>query len=231
MVKDKTIEPWVCQCGTHNPEYKLLCKQCGRRREEEKNWKGTHGKTFAIIGASNHAKHEREKDDYYATEPRVIQELFSVEEFSNNIWEPACGEKHLSSEMEWLGKKVLSSDKVARVHGVVAYDFLSEKTWHFNGDIITNPPYKYAMEFIEKAYKQINHGRKIAMFLKITFLEGVKRHHFFKAYPPKTVHVYSSRRKCALNGDFDNTGGSPTCYAWYVWEKGYQGETTLKWLK
>jgi chromosomal replication initiation ATPase DnaA len=33
------------------------------------------------------------------------------------------------------------------------------------GDIITNPPYSKAQEFVEQALKMIDEGRKVAMFL------------------------------------------------------------------
>ena len=35
-----------------------------------------------------------------------------------------------------------------------------------------------------------------------------------------------------MNGEFDKISGSATAYAWFVWVKGYQGETfdvTLSW--
>jgi len=85
-------------------------------------------------------------------------------------------------------------------------------------------------EFVEKALAIIPTGRKVAMFLKLTFLEGQKRKKMFQKYPPKTIYVYSSRRKCAINGDFDSIGSSASAYAWFVWEKGYQADPIIKWL-
>lgn len=74
-------------------------------------------------------------------------------------------------------------------------------------------------------------GRKIAMFLKIQFLEGKSRRELFRKYPPKTVYVSSDRLRCAMNGDFDKRAEhSAVCYAWYVWEKGYEGDTVLRWI-
>ena len=73
-------------------------------------------------------------------------------------------------------------------------------------------------------------GTKIAMFLKLTFLEGQKRQELFQKYPPKRIHVYSSRIKCAKNGVFEGVGSSAVCYAWFVWEKGYNGKPTLSWI-
>ena len=60
------------------------------------------------------------------------------------------GEKHLSNEFERNGYKVRSSDIVDRC-GNEVYDFLSDDNKRWNGDIITNPPFKYATEFVRKA--------------------------------------------------------------------------------
>ena len=59
-----------------------------------------------------------------------------------------------------------------RGFGETGIDFLSIDNLEWNGDIITNPPYKYAQEFIEKALQIIPEGNKVAMFLKIQFMEG-----------------------------------------------------------
>jgi hypothetical protein len=101
---------------------------------------------------------------------------------------------------------------------------------NFNGDIITNPPYKYAQQFVERALENVKPGRKVAMFLKLTFLEGKARKQMFLNNPPKTVYVSSSRLLCAKNGDFENTKGSAVAYAWFVWEKGFKGDPVIKWI-
>lgn len=91
-----------------------------------------------------------------------------------------------------------------------------------------------AAEFTLKALDLIPDGNKVFMFLKLTFLEGKKRYdELFSKYPPKKIYVFSQRVLCAKNGDFDKTkanGGSAVAYAWYVWEKGYTGDTIVKWI-
>jgi hypothetical protein len=79
-------------------------------------------------------------------------------------------------------------------------------------------------------------GTKIAMFLKLQFLEGQARKELFLTNPPKVVYVSSSRLGCAKNGDF-KTGKngelmieSAVAYAWFVWEKGFKGATIIKWI-
>ena len=90
-----------------------------------------------------------------------------------------------------------------------------------------------ATQFIEKAMDTVTEGNKVIMFLKIQFLEGKSRKKLFEKYTPKTVWISSSRITCAKNGDFEYmkaNGGSAVAYAFYVWEKGYKGDTILKWF-
>lgn len=187
---------------------------------------------YITLGASNHTDKERQNEDFYATDPIAAKLLLEVEEFSNNIWECGCGQKHLANVFENAGFNVRSSDIVDRC-GNEVYDFLSSDNTFWNGDVITNPPYKLAKEFIEKAIDIIPEGRKVAMFLKIQFLEGKERKKLFQKYPPKVIYVSSSRILCAKNAEFEAMkagGGSAVAYAWYIWEKGYNGDTILKWI-
>ena len=193
-----------------------------------KDWTGNAKSTFSTLGASSHSEGERETNDYYATDPDTINALLAVEEFDIKIWEPACGEGHLSKRLTDLGKEVTSTDLIDRGFGIPNSDFLSDK-WEVGvADIITNPPYKYAQEFVEQAIKLTKN--KVAMFLKLTFLEGQKRKKMFDKYPPQTVYVFSRRQKCAINGDFEHTGSSAAAYAWFIWVRGYKGITQIKWI-
>ena len=98
-------------------------------------------------------------------------------------------------------------------------------------DIVTNPPYSKAREFVEHALEILEDGRKVAMFLKIQFLEGKARRALFDKYPPKVIYVSSSRLHCVMNGDFERCAkSSAICYAWFVWEKGYTGDTVIRWI-
>lgn len=190
-------------------------------------------KVFTVIGASNHTENERESNDYYATEPKAAELLLEVEDFSPNIWECACG-GHLAEVFKAHGYNVTASDLIDRCYGKGGVDFLQYvPKAPMQCDIITNPPYKYAKEFVEHALDIIADGHKVAMFLKLQFLEGKERKKMFTKYPPKTIYVSSSRIQCAKNAEFQRMkegGGSALAYAWYVWQKGYTGETIVKWI-
>ena len=185
--------------------------------------------TFINLGATNHARGVRESNDYYATDPIAGRLLLEVELDLNNIWECACGAGHLAKVFDEAGKLGKATDLVDRGFCGVE-DFLLNLEPYHDGDIVTNPPYKYAKEFVEQALKKVDEGRKVCMFLKVLFLESQSRKELFKQYPPKTIYISSSRINCAKNGDFKTYNSSAIAYAWYVWVKGYKGETVIKWI-
>lgn len=184
---------------------------------------------FINLGATNHSHHKREENDYYATDPIAGELLLRVEPDLNNIWECACGEGYLAKVFDEAGKLRKATDIVDRGYGSVE-DFLSNTEPYHNGDIVTNPPYKYAQEFVAHALSKVDEGRKVCMFLKVLFLEGQKRKELFTKHPPKTIYVSSSRINCAKNGDFKTYNSGAIAYAWFVWVKGYKGETRVKWI-
>lgn len=204
-----------------------------------KDWTGNKKTVYACLGASNHALHDREINDYYATDPKAAELLLEVEPDLNNIWECACGEGHLAKIFKEHNKLGLATDLIYRGYGNPnPIDFLTYDDY-WNGDIVTNPPYKYAKEFIEKALSLVDNGRKVCMFLKVQFLEGKERKNFFKEYPPKTIYISSSRIPCALNGEFELWNeekqkkvpvSSAVAYGWFVWEKGYAGKPSIEWI-
>ena len=191
---------------------------------------------FKTIGATNHTEKERQNEDYYATDPIAAKLLLEIETINKNIpiWECASGGNHLANVFKENGYTVRTSDIVGRSDTTEIIDFLSnENNVKWDGYIITNPPYNKAVEFIEKAMSLVPDGMKVIMFLKVLFLESKKRYELFKKYPPKTVWVSSSRILCAKNARFEEMiagGGSAVAYAWFVFEKGYQGDTIVKWF-
>lgn len=171
---------------------------------------------------------DAEPNDYYATAPQAVELLLEQEVFAPIIWEPACGEGHISKVLEKNGYSVISTDLVDRGYGTGGVDFMGITETNAEVDIITNPPYKYAKEFVERALSVVADGQKVAMFLKLTFLEGKGRRELFHSMPPQTVYVSSARLQCGKNGNF--VGTSMVAYARFVWVKNYKGQTLIKWI-
>lgn len=184
--------------------------------------------SMRTLGSTSITKADREENDFYATEPKAVELLLAEENFANNILEPCCGEKHITNVLEQAGYTVKSSDLIDRGVGADIQDFFKITDW--GGDIISNPPYKNALDFVKHSLDIVKDGSKVAMFLKILFLEGKTRKEFFLENPPKVIYVASGRLNCAKNGDFDKYTTGAVCYAWFVWEKGYKGEPVVRWI-
>lgn len=206
-----------------------------------KDWVGNKFSVYNNLAASNHSDVERETNDFYATNPKALTLLLDKLKEDNirlnhNIWEPACGQGHLSEVLRYAGYNVYSSDLVNRGYGIANVNFLeiSNRPLEESFDILTNPPYKYAEDFVNKSLELLRDGEHCIMFLKIQFLEGKSRYKLYQENPPKYVYVHSSRQTCAMNGEFIQNGkeiGSAVCYAWYIWEKGFKGDTIIRWIK
>ena len=156
---------------------------------KNKDWIGNSRSAHATLGARNYAQNERETNDYYATEPKALELLLDIETFDHSVWECACGEGHLSEVLKQRGYDVKSTDLIDRGYGVGGVDFL-QHTEMYNGDIITNPPYKYAQQFVEHSLEIIPKGNRVAMFLKIQFLEGKGRRIMFDNSPPLNLYMF-----------------------------------------
>ena len=178
-------------------------------------------RAMQIVGVSD----TRQKDDFYATPSEATWKLLDVENFVGNIYEPCCGQGHISKVLEDAKYNVESTDLVDRGFGSPSIDFLMEREQRDN--IITNPPYKNALDFAKHSIWIAD--KKVALLLKIAFLEGAERRKFFEIYPPVRVWVFSKRLTLQKNGDATIKGGM-ICMAWFIWEKGYQGKPQIGWL-
>lgn len=189
-------------------------------------------KSSLMLGVNPNTK--REENDFYATNPKALLLLLEqLEEdgiyLDKKIWECACGEGHLSKVLQEKQFNVKSSDLINRGFGEVQ-DFLSYNGY-WSGDILTNPPFSLAEEFVEKAMQIQENGAKLLLFLKIQFLESEKRYKLFKKYPPKYIYCYSSRQQCCKDANFEKYTATTQFYCWFIWERSFSGETIIKWIK
>lgn len=178
---------------------------------------------------------DRVENDYYATPKESVESLLNNEQVNGLVLEPCVGGGHVADVLKKVAKRVDCLDIVDRGYeGTVEFDFLKIVPTPKYDWIITNPPYKLAQEFIEQSLKSVKEDGKVAMFLKIQFLEGNKRNIFFQETPPKTVYVFSKRQNPMRNGDPLDEKGKPwsstMCFAWFVWEKGFTGDPVIKWI-
>jgi hypothetical protein len=188
--------------------------------------------------AGSSSTRERVNNDYYATPPESTKALLAEVDFTGEVFmEPCVGAGHIADVIKeyYVNAKVIGCDIVDRGYpNTNVLDFLKTKFNFKIDNIITNPPYSLAQEFLEKSIEITKEGGKIAMFLKIQFLEGQKRKDMFKRYPPKHVYVFTKRQNPWRNGSPVDENGKPwsstMCFAWFVWEVGFKGDPVIKWI-
>lgn len=196
--------------------------------------KGTHN-VLTTLGTNNGSTTNRQKDDFYATDPKatkmVLKELGKIYDTSLwDVWEPAAGMGHISNTLKAENINVVKeSDLIDRGIGATIEDFLNTTSMGNANVIFTNPPYKIAEDFLNHFLKISDNGDLYIFLGRIQFLEGKARRKIFDADPPKYVFVHSERINCWKDGK-EVKESSAMCYAWYVFEKGYKGDTIVKWL-
>lgn len=168
----------------------------------------------------------REKDDFYPTPEYGTQALLNIEKFEGTIWEPACGEGHISKVLIKNGYEVISTDLVDRGYGEARVDFLMEYRPRSH-NIITNPPFKNATDFMRKGL-ELTTG-KFAMLLRLQALEGIERTEIYQSSPLARVYVFSKRLSIWRNG-VDNGSTGMIAMAWFVWDHAYKGKPTIGWI-
>lgn len=168
-----------------------------------------------------------EGPDYFPTPSWATQALIANEQFNGDIWECACGDGSMSRVLAQTGQLVHSSDLYERPYGEAGIDFLT--TDRRSDNIVTNPPYNSAEGFVKAGLEKAN--RKLALLLRLAFLEGANRNRtIFTFCPPTRVWVFSERITFYPAGA-KIAGSGTTAYAWFVWDKENMGSTELKWLQ
>ena len=180
--------------------------------------------------------------NFYPTPPEATRALLSVETFNGLIWEPACGEGHITRELARVGYAVHATDLNDWGTGITGIDFLADdvmdRVW-LNGapprplHIITNPPYGSGLAdaFVRRALAVTSAtGGKVAMLLNLASLAHPTRTPRWKKSPPARIY--------AIDGVVcwpDPTTRPPRHftehrYAWCVWEPGHSGPSRFWWL-
>jgi len=183
-------------------------------------------KHLSIVGFGK----DRDENDFYPTPPEATECLFKREKFGGLVWESASGNGSMSKVIERHNECVSSDLRTDDdVYGIKGIDFLSKKLNKEVMNIITNPPYKFAEEFVKRA--KIIASNKIALLLKLVFLEGIGRYEMFqdKDFPLKRVYVFCRRVKIYKQGIIGKNSGL-IAYAWFVWDKEYKGSPEIGWI-
>jgi len=177
----------------------------------------------------NKSHEQNHPENFYSTPEIFTEWLLENEEFDGLILEPACGDGRMAKVLKAEGYHVRCSDIIDRGYKpMMIRDFFD---WKLADNIVTNPPYNLAEEFVRHALA-IGLG-KVAMVLRLNFLESAGRYKLFRQHPPARIYVVSQRTSMMpaikrANGKMK--AANAVSYAWFVWERGVT-DTHLRWLR
>ena len=145
------------------------------------------------------------------------------------IWEPAAGDGAIVRPFQAAGFTVMASDIADYgLAGCRVIDYLTAKPIRGVEGIVTNPPYRLAVQFAEKALREAPY---LALLLRTNFLESTARLKFFRKHEPARIWI-SSRRLPMMHrhGWQGPRASSNTCFAWFVWDERSEQKRIIDWF-
>lgn len=182
--------------------------------------------------------YDRADGDFYA-EPRwLVDALLRHEPFDGPVLDPCCGGGSIVSALRDAGYTADGSDLYDRGFGVRADVLQLNQPL---ASVVCNPPFKIAEAIVWHLLPLLKTGGKLAMLLRLSFLESEERRELFSQTP--LARVWVSRKRASMppgriDGPRDHNGalipapasGGSTPYAWLVWEPDRLRPTTVGWL-
>jgi hypothetical protein len=187
--------------------------------------------TGNILGKHRTSLEDR-GDDLYETSPVAVEALIKNVDLPQRIWEPACGKScNIVNTLRDVGHTVIPTDLIdykwkPEMFATGNIDFLKTKENIKTQAIVTNPPFKFAHEFVR-------HAREISsltiMLLRLAFIESVRRNDILDSGDLREVLVFRNRLPMMhLDGYEGKTSSSAMAFAWFVWDRSYSGYPSLK---
>jgi hypothetical protein len=171
-----------------------------------------------MLMQSTHIAEDRGLDAYFTPIEAVLAMLdLERRDMPTLLWEPACGDGAIVKPLREHGFAVRASDVVDYgCPDAEIRDYFDVKNDMPERGIVTNPPFKLALRFAEKAVKE---SYFTAFLLRTNFLESVERLSFFRRTPPSRIWI-SSRRLPMMHRYGWNGPKAPsnTCHAWFIWQ-------------
>lgn len=176
----------------------------------------------------------RKERDLYQTPAWVTRAMLPfIPQRVRHVWEPACGDGCMVSELKAGGYSVRATD----IHNT-DWDFLMRPQWvEPEGEpqiqaIITNPPFELATEFIDRALQFMEKpGGLVAMLLRTDFDHAKSRSHLFGDCPAFSRKIVLRKRIVWFVEGNGKPKASPSFnHAWFLWDWTHEGPATLAYV-
>ena len=163
--------------------------------------------------------------DVYETPACAVEALLRVESIPNVVWEPACGPGAIVRVLRNRGHMVYASDLYDYNCGMPEVDFLTTDLRPPCSCILTNPPYQWAEQFVERALKI---SPLVIMLMRLAFYESDRRTHILEGRGLARIHCFRKRLPMMHRKDWEGPkANSGMAFAWFVWRQGHEGSTII----
>jgi hypothetical protein len=179
---------------------------------------------------SSHHHVDRGLDAYFSP-PEAALSLMHIEGqyLPKCIWEPAAGDGAIVRPFLNAGFTVIASDLID--YGLEdcrsGVDYLKAAPVREPHGIVTNPPYKLAMKFAEKALCETFY---LALLLRTNFLESTTRLSFFREHQPARIWISSRRLPMMHRHGWQGPRAPSNTFAWFVWDERSDQKRIVDWF-
>jgi hypothetical protein len=188
----------------------------------------------------NSIEQRKKSHDYYVTPHWMVREFLNawnkdtgiIDELKKpgKIIVDACAGGDDENEMSYpcvlseFNLETLTIDIREDSRAMIKHNYLTLDIGFQADLIITNPPFMYAIEIIEKALNDCVNNGYVVMLLRLNYFGAQKRTPWFKQHMPIMTYVHS--RRAAFNPDYPTKTDSIE-YMHAIWQKGNYPKKTL----
>lgn len=161
---------------------------------------------------------KRDSLDWYVEPEWCSERLFEAVQFAGSIIDPACGGGNIVYSANRAGLYARGFDIARRSDAFTVQDFFTLA--HRAHNIVSNPPFSRADEFLDHALKLAT--EKVALLLPLTWLASLKRSKRLAQTPLAEIYVLTPRPSMPpgqylLDGGARGSGTKD--FAWFIWDK------------
>jgi hypothetical protein len=166
--------------------------------------------------------------DLYETPACAVEALMRVERLPRVIWEPAAGPGAIVKVLRAHGYAVVASDVIDYGFPLrFVADFLAtERAPEGCGATLTNPPFKIINKFVAHA---LDLSPRVIVLAPLEFYASKRRTDILENRGLARVHVFRARLPMMhRDGWKGRRARNRIPFAWFVWERGHNGETVFR---
>jgi hypothetical protein len=171
---------------------------------------------------------DRDDHDFYVEPAWCSERLFAVEPFTGLIWDPAAGSGTILRAARAAGLSNFASDIAEHGYGP-RQDFLTAPAPAAVFSVVTNPPFRLARAFVERA---LTLGAVKTVIIFPTARLNAAR--WLEQTPLARIWLLTPRPsmppgEAILRGE--KPAGGRVDFCWLVFEVGYCGASMVRWLR